>query len=88
MAIKKSLTLTSNLGEQSNVVCYIRVKLANTEKQAVNFQYQLLRDGTEFVIETRQGYFEPNMAENAPNIWTQCYSHLKTLPEFANAQDC
>lgn len=43
MAIKKSLMLKSNLGDEVNVLCYIRVRFANTTKQAVICQYDHLR---------------------------------------------
>jgi hypothetical protein len=88
MAIKKSLVLKSNLGDEVDVICYIRVSFANTTKQAVVCQYAILRDGTDHIIESRQFCFDANMQPDAPNIWTQCYVALKTLPEFAGATDC
>lgn len=88
MAIKKSLVLKSNLGDEVNVHCYIRVKSANTTKQAVICQYDLMRDGLNHVIESKQFCFEADMSVNAANIWTQCYIALKLLPEFADAIDC
>tara|TARA_R110000822_G_scaffold135020_1_gene272687 strand:- start:274 stop:540 length:267 start_codon:yes stop_codon:yes gene_type:complete len=88
MAIKKSLVLKSNLGDEVNVLCYIRVQFANTTKQAVICQYDLMRDGQDHVIESKQNCFAADMSTGAPNIWTQCYSALKALPEFAGAVDC
>jgi hypothetical protein len=32
--------------------------------------------------------FVPDIADNAPNFIKQGYLYLKTLPEFANAEDC
>jgi hypothetical protein len=88
MAIKKSLILKSNLGDDVNVLCYVRVKFANTTKEAVICQYDLLRDGSDYLIESKQFCFAADMSVNAPNIWTQCYVALKALPEFENAIDC
>jgi hypothetical protein len=88
MAIKKSLVLKSNLGDEVNVLCYIRVKFVNTTKEAVICQYDILRDGSDHIIESKQFCFDANVQLNAPNIWTQCYVALKTLPEFKNAIDC
>ena len=88
MAIKKSLVLKSNLGDEVNVLCYIRVKFANATKQAVICQYDLMRDGSDHIIESKQFCFDANVQQDAPNIWTQCYSALKALPEFSGATDC
>jgi hypothetical protein len=87
MALQKTLKLTSNLGDEADVVCYIRVKFVNSTKQAVICQYDILRDGQERVIETRQFCFDANVQPDAANIWTQCYAALKALPEFAGAAD-
>jgi hypothetical protein len=32
--------------------------------------------------------FEPSVADGAPNFIKQAYLYLKTLPEFAGAEDC
>lgn len=88
MAIKKSLVLKSNLGDEVNILCYIRVKFANTTKQAVICQYDLIRDGSDHIIESKQFCFDADMTSNAPNIWTQCYNAMKAMPEFAGATDC
>lgn len=88
MALRKQLNLNSNLGEVSSVDCYIRLKNVFTDKVSGTLQYDILRDNSDFVIETRQAYFEPDMSIRYANIWTQGYEHLKTLPEFAGAIDC
>ena len=88
MAIKKSLVLKSNLGDDVNVLCYIRVRFANTTKQTVICQYDLMRDGQDHVIESKQFCFAADMSTSAPNIWNQSYVALKALPEFAGAIDC
>lgn len=38
------------------------------------------------VIELKRYMFEPKLVNK--NIIAQAYEHLKTLPEFANAEDC
>lgn len=88
MAIKKSLVLKSNLGDEVTVPCYIRVKSANTTKQAVICNYDLMRDGQDHIIESKQFCFDANVQTGAPNVWTQCYDALRNLPEFAGATDC
>jgi hypothetical protein len=88
MAIKKLLVLKSNLGDEVNVLCYIRVKFVNTTKEAVICQYDLIRDGSDHIIESKQFCFSADMSVNAQNIWAQCYVALKALPEFEGATDC
>jgi len=87
MALQKTLTLTSNLGDETDVVCYIQVKFANSTKQSVFCQYNIMRDGQEHIIETREFCFDANVQSDAPNVWAQCYNALKALPEFAGATD-
>ena len=88
MAIKKSLLLKSNLGDSDNVLCYIRVKSVNATKTAVTCQYDIIRDGSDYVIESKQFYFNFDVSFSAPNAWTQCYAALKNLSEFDGAIDC
>jgi hypothetical protein len=88
MAIKKLLVLKSNFGDETNVLCYVRVKFANATKQAVICQYDLIRDGQDHVIESKQFCFAADMSTSAPNIWAQSYVALKALPEFDGAVDC
>lgn len=88
MAIKKQMLLKSNLGDDQNVLCYIRVKLAVALKQSVLCQYDILRDGSDYVIESKQFNFSADVSPEALNVWSQCYVALKKLPEFAGAIDC
>lgn len=37
-------------------------------------------------VETKNYQFKPSM--DGKNFVAQCYEHLKSLPEYANAQDC
>ena len=87
MAIQKSLTLTSNLGDEVTVPCYIRVKFTGVTKESVLCQYEIMRDESDHVIEIKEFCFDVDMQTNAPNIWTQSYNALKALPEFAGATD-
>jgi hypothetical protein len=88
MAIQKSLVLKSNLGDQQNVLCYIRIKNINATKTNVACTFDLIRKEADYVIESRQFYLDLNAADYTKNIWVLAYEHLKTLPEFAGATDC
>jgi hypothetical protein len=88
MAIQKSLVLKSNLGDQQNVICYIRIKNISATKTNVACTFDLIRKEADYVIESRQFYFDLNAADYSNNIWVEAYGQLKTLPEFAGAIDC
>ena len=88
MAIQKSLVLKSNLGDQQSVLCYIRIKNISATKTNVACTFDLIRKETDFVIESRQFYFDLNASDYSNNIWVEAYGHLKTLSEFSGAIDC
>ena len=88
MALKKTMSLTNNFGEQSLIDCYIKVSLVNTSKTSGVIRLDLIKDETQIVIDSRDVLFEPDMQDGAPNVWAQAYLFVKTLPEFADAVDC
>jgi hypothetical protein len=88
MALKKSMLLTNNFGEQSQIDCYIRVTEVSCSKLHGVVKITLLRAGTERVLESRDSLFNVSVAPGALNIWGQAYEHLKTLPEYVDATDC
>jgi hypothetical protein len=88
MALKKSMSLTNNFGDQTQIDCYVRATEVNCSKLHGVVKIALLRDGTERVLENRDILFDVSVAPGAKNIWEQAYDHLKTLPEYAGATDC
>lgn len=88
MALQKTLSLTNSFGEQSEIDCYIRVVEVSCSKTQGSAKVNLLRSGTEKVLEQRDYLFEVDVAPEAKNVWEQVYEHLKTLPEFEGAVDC
>jgi hypothetical protein len=88
MALRKTLTLTNNFGDQSQIDCYIRVVETLCSKEQCVAKFDLLRNGTDKILEKRDHLFEMNVAPEAKNVWEQAYVSLKLVTEFANAQDC
>lgn len=87
MAISKSVELTSNF--KTLVVfddCYIRVDslCGNKEFMSIDVGFYTT-DKTEHLQRKLFGFVP---ALNGENFIAQAYDHLKTLPEFVDAQDC
>ena len=45
-------------------------------------------DKKENLLESKEYYFVPDISENSENFIRQGYLYLKTLNEFAGAEDC
>ena len=88
MALKKTLSLTNNFGEQSEFDCYIRVVEVSCAKTQGVAKVDLVKDGTDKVLKREDHLFEVDPSPDAKNIWEQAYTHLKTLARFDGAVDC
>lgn len=92
MALKKTLTLVSNFGDEVAKECYIRVVEVRTAKTMGGFAVEFL-DAAKLEDNIRQLYdrkdysFYPTVGVKDANIWAQAYEHLKTLDEYAGAED-
>ena len=88
MALQKTLSLANNFGETSEFDCYVRVVEVRCAKQNGVVKINLLKNGTEQVLESREHLFDVDPAPESANVWTQAYTHLKTLPQYDGAVDC
>lgn len=87
MALKKSITLQSNFGD--DVIfndTYIKVEklVGNKNQLGINVLFYKTKDGN--IVDSKNFSFVPNLSGS--NFIAQAYEHLKTLPEFAGATDC
>ena len=95
MALRKTVSLqgvatlniggaVTPLGDQSlDMDAYIKVETVRGSKESLSALVSLSNDATAI----QQTYrFEPDL--DGPNFIKQVYEHLKTLPEFAGAEDC
>jgi len=86
MALKKTLTRQNQFGEMSTLSnCYIRVGSFSGNKENVNFKIDVLSSDKTKSYLTETYSFAPQM--NNENIVAQAYVHLKTLPDFSDAED-
>ncbi len=88
MALKKDTTFTAQGGFQVSVKdAYIKVANVIGDKNSVSVSVQWFKDekvSDPFNVTNFQ--FNPSMT--GQNFIAQAYEHAKTLPEFADAQDC
>jgi hypothetical protein len=64
---------------------YVKVVLVNGNKSQVTANVHFAGDVAEF---TKQYQVPMSVEAGAGNFIEQVYKHLKTLPEFAGAEDC
>jgi hypothetical protein len=65
---------------------YVRVNIVQGSKLSVQASVEFLNFETRLLVFNQRHIFEPNM--DGDNFIRQAYKYLKTLPEFANAEDC
>ena len=64
---------------------YIKVTSIRGNKDEITADVQFAGDLAQF---TKQYEVPVSIETGAPNFIQQAYKHLKTLPEFAGAEDC
>lgn len=99
MALKQTKTTTASLHGSVNGVLialdetreipvnfYIKVERIYGDKHSVVVQYSVSQNVGDPVRVEQSAQFTPDL--EGPNFIRQAYEHLKTLPEFADAEDC
>jgi hypothetical protein len=88
MALQKNIDFKAQGGFDIAVEnAYIRIDQISGNKNEILFSvnfYRLPNELTSFMGSTYK--FTPSL--DASNFIAQAYEHLKTLPEFAGAEDC
>lgn len=89
MALSKSVFFTDISGVEREVVgAYIVVSgIRSSKLQAVATVHEKTEKDGNIIAESEHA-FVPDYSDGAKNGLAQAYSHLKTLPEFADAADC
>jgi hypothetical protein len=85
LVIKTDYGLIVKGKDVSANVFYIKVDNIQATKKQANASVSFNSDKLNF----KKNYsFKVSVENNAPNFIKQAYEYLKTLPEFANAEDC
>lgn len=87
MALKKSLQLKNNFGEISSFQdCYIKVIDVVGTKNNIMAKVGFFKEKAGLLLQEKIYDVVPDM--DGGNFIKQAYDNLKTLPEFAGAEDC
>lgn len=87
MALSKKLTLKNNFNEDSIFnAAYIKVETYSGNKSQMLFDVNIYDKKEGQLLKKLSFTFAPNM--DAGNFIAQAYQHLKTLSDFADANDC
>jgi len=83
--IQTSIGSIENGTQRVSFSAYVKVVEINGDKTQVNANVKFTSEIQQFYKQ----YSVPISVETgAPNFIAQVYEHLKTLPEFAGAEDC
>ena len=89
MALKKTFKAEDNFGQIVTLVdAYCRVTQVVGDKTLLNASIEILNAEKNRLLMQRSVSFAPSIDNGAANFIAQAYEHLKSLPEFAGAQDC
>ena len=83
--IQTSLGTIQNGTQRVSFSAYVTVTSINGNKSQVNASVHFAGDVAQF---TKQYQVPVSVESGAPNYIAQVYQYLKTLPEFASAEDC
>lgn len=87
MALKKDFAFNTKYGVSATVTdCYIKVERVEASKVLGNATVAFYKDDKSALLEEARYEFPVNL--EGDNFIAQAYTHLKTLPEFADAVDC
>lgn len=87
MALKQTINLIDNFGEEIKFVdAYVKVDSVSGSKEGVNVYVGKYKTNGGLLLAKGMFNFVPSMT--GENFIKQAYDYLKTLPEFAGAQDC
>ncbi len=83
--IQTSIGNIENGTQRISFSAYIKVTLVNGNKNQINANVHFAGDVAQF---TKQYQVPVSVQSDAPNFIKQVYEYLKTLEEFAGAEDC
>ena len=87
MALKQTIQITNNFGEQSYFKdCYIKVNQISGNKVMFMVAIEFFKEPNGKLLQTKNYDILADM--EGQNFIKQAYENLKKLPEFANAIDC
>jgi hypothetical protein len=83
--IQTSMMNIENGTQRVSFSAYVKVNSVSGNKSQVTANVIFIGDVAQF---TKQYQVPVSVEAGSPNFIEQVYKHLKTLPEFAGAEDC
>ena len=83
--IQTSMMTIENGTQRVSFSAYVKVNSISGNKSQVTANVIFIGDSAQF---TKQYQVPVSVEAGSPNFIEQVYKHLKTLPEFAGAEDC
>ena len=83
--LQTSIGIIENGVQRVSFSAYVKVININGNKNEINASVNFKGDVQQF---TKQYQIPVSVDASAANFIAQVYEHLKTLPEFAGAEDC
>jgi hypothetical protein len=83
--IQSPFGVIENGTQQVSFSAYVKVAFITGDKNQITANVHFAGDVAQF---TKQYQVPVSVKAGAPNFIEQAYEHLKTLPEFAGAEDC
>jgi hypothetical protein len=83
--IQTSMMNIENGTQRVSFSAYVKVNSVSGNKSQVTANVIFIGDVAQF---TKQYQVPVSVKAGSPNFIEQVYKHLKTLPEFAGAEDC
>lgn len=90
MAIQKTIQHTPDGFETPSILnnAYIRVEGLHGDKNRISINVVFYKKQDEVMTQALAKFYSFNPSMGGGNFIKQAYEHLKTLPEFAGAEDC
>ena len=89
MALKKTFQAEDNFGKVVTLTdAYFRVSQVSGDKSLMHASIEVLNSEKNRLLMQQSVSFTPSVASDSANFIAQAYEHLKSLPEFSEAQDC
>jgi hypothetical protein len=86
MALRKSFQMTNEFGQTSTLSnCYCKVNSIDGGKDSMGITVAILASDQSQMLKKKRYTFSPDL--DGDNFIRQAYLHLKTLDDFANAED-
>lgn len=89
MALRANIDTQDNFGRATTLTnCYVKIINVSADKSQAEMLVGIWDDAQNARYDLKKYEFTPSVIDGSENFIKQGYEHLKSLDEFANAEDC